>query len=141
MRILLLKSFSDNFHKAMSSFVNADLGSDSDSDDVDFDPVKEAGHEGVSEEENSGDEENPGSKKAKKTKKDKNASKRSGGCFQIEEDISEDKSREEEFEKEKKEIKEMADKKKNEEIWSGNYLIFIFRPRVFLDRCLFPHPR
>ena len=43
----------------MSSFVNADLGSDSDSDDGDFDPTKELGHEAVSEEENSGDDENP----------------------------------------------------------------------------------
>ena len=39
----------------MSSFVNADLGSDSDSDDGDFDPTKELGHEAVSEEENSGE--------------------------------------------------------------------------------------
>ena len=40
----------------MASFVNANLGSDSDSDDQDFDPTKEAGHI-VSEEENSGDDE------------------------------------------------------------------------------------
>ena len=43
----------------MSSFVNADLGSYSDSDDGNFDPTKELGHEAVSEEENSGDDENP----------------------------------------------------------------------------------
>jgi hypothetical protein len=40
----------------MSSFVNADLGSDSDPDDTDFDPVKDGG-EIPSEEDNSGDEE------------------------------------------------------------------------------------
>ena len=33
--------------------------SDSDSDNGDFDPTKELGHEAVSEEENSGDDENP----------------------------------------------------------------------------------
>ena len=54
----------------MASFVNANLGSDSDSDDQDFDPTKEAGHV-VSEEENSGDDENAesGTKKSKKSKK------------------------------------------------------------------------
>ena len=49
----------------MASFVNANLGSDSDSDDQDFDPTKEAGHI-VSEEENSGDDENPNAAKSKK---------------------------------------------------------------------------
>ena len=40
----------------MASFVNSNLGSDSDSgDDQDFDPTKESGHV-VSEEENSGDD-------------------------------------------------------------------------------------
>ena len=52
----------------MASFVNANLGSDSDSDDQDFDPTKEAGHI-VSEEENSGDDENPESSRTKKSKK------------------------------------------------------------------------
>ena len=54
----------------MASFVNANLGSDSDSDDYDFDPTKEAGHV-VSEEENSGDDEDAesGTKKSKKSKK------------------------------------------------------------------------
>ena len=55
----------------MASFVNSNLGSDSDSgDDQDFDPTKESGHV-VSEEENSGDDEDAesGTKKSKKSKK------------------------------------------------------------------------
>ena len=65
----------------MASFVNANLGSDSDSDDQDFDPTKEAGHI-VSEEENSGDDENPESSRTKKSKKKpKQGGKVSNICF------------------------------------------------------------
>lgn len=105
----------------MASFVNANLGSDSESDDSDFDPTKEAGHEGVSEEEVSGDDENPnnaGKKSKKKVKK--SDSKRSGGCFQ--EETAKDEESEKmklEFQKEQEEIKEQNEKKKNDDIWSG----------------------
>lgn len=104
----------------MASFVNANLGSDSESDDSDFDPTKEAGHEGVSEEEVSGDDENPnnaGKKSKKKVKK--SDSKRSGGCFQ--EETAKDEESEKmklEFQKEQEEIKEQNEKKKNDDIWS-----------------------
>ena len=62
----------------MASFVNANLGSDSDSDDQDFDPTKEAGHV-VSEEENSGDDENAESGGTKKSKKKSKKKPKQGG--------------------------------------------------------------
>jgi len=104
----------------MSSFVNADFASDSDSDDGDFDPTKELGHEAVSEEENSGDEENPGANASKRSKKGKKSdSKRNAGCFQFE--SSNDKESEtmkEEFKKEKEELEQIATQKKNDDIWT-----------------------
>jgi len=101
----------------MSSFVNADLGSDSDSDDGDFDPTKELGHEAVSEEENSGDDENPSASQSKKKKKDQKVKSRDKGCFQSE-NPDESSDRKEEFEKEQEELQELATQKKNEDIWS-----------------------
>ena len=113
----------------MSSFVNADFASDSDSDDGDFDPSKELGHEAVSEEENSGDEENPGANASKRSKKGKKSdSKRNAGCFQFE--SSNDKGSEimkEEFKKEKEELEQIATQKKNDDIWTGNF----FSKRAF----------
>lgn len=115
----------------MASFVNADLGSDSDPDDTDFDPGKEIGHEGVSEEENSGDDEDPDNKSKKKKKTvAKNAGARSAGCFQDATKDTEGESMKKEFEKEKEELRELADKKKTDDIWSGKSF-FIFRPVVF----------
>jgi len=103
----------------MSSFINADLGSDSDSDDGDFDPTKELGHEAASEEENSGDDENPNAAKSKnkKKKKDQKAKSRDKGCFQLE-IPNEEGDRKEEFQKEQEELQEIATQKKNEDIWS-----------------------
>lgn len=107
----------------MASFVNADLGSDSDPDDIDFDPGKEAGHEGVSEEENSGDDEDPDNKARKKKSKAKTAGARSAGCFQDAPKDEEGEALKKEFEKEKEELKELADKKKTDDIWSGKFYI------------------
>lgn len=97
--------------------MNADLGSDSDSDDGDFDPTKEK-HEGASEEENSGDDENPSSGNKKK-KKDKNVKSRNKGCFQLETpNDTEDDAMKEEFKKEQEELQVIATEKKNDDIWS-----------------------
>jgi len=100
----------------MSSFMNADLGSDSDSDDGDFDPKKEK-REGVSEEENSGNDENPISGNQKK-KKDKNVKSRNKGCFQLETlNDTEDDAMKEEFKKEQEELQVIAEKTE-ERAWS-----------------------
>ena len=103
----------------MSSFVNADLGSDSDSDDGDFDPTKELGHEAVSEEENSGDEENHSAASKKSKKEKKSGSKRNTGCFQFESSYDTlNETMKEEFEKENEEIQKIATEKKNDDIWT-----------------------
>ena len=101
----------------MASFVNANLGSDSDSDDQDYDPTKEAGHV-VSEEENSGDEENAesGTKKLKKSKKKRKEGGRIGGIF-LEEDEqtkAENEAKRKEFEQEKIELAQEAEKQNSE---------------------------
>ena len=115
----------------MASFINANLGSDSDSDDADFDPTKEGG-EVVSEEDNSGDDENPDAKSNKKqTKKKKNAKKvgRSGGIF-LEDDNdaakAENESRRKEFEQEKEDIAKEVQKQKTDDLWAGknNELVY-----------------
>ena len=105
----------------MASFVNANLGSDSDSDDQDYDPTKEAGHV-VSEEENSGDEENAesGTKKLKKSKKKRKEGGRIGGIF-LEEDEqtkAENETKRKEFEQEKIELAQEAEKQKSEDLWA-----------------------
>ena len=87
----------------MASFVNANLGSDSDSDDQDYDPTQEAGQV-VSEEENSGDDDNAesGTKKLKKSKKKRKEGGRIGGIF-LEEDEqtkAENEAKGKEFEQE-----------------------------------------
>ena len=102
----------------MSSFVNADLGSDSDSDDADFNPETEVNI--VSEEDNSGDEEHAdgGASKAKKRKKVEQ-----GWNMRLPEDHVNDKEEKEikeAFEKEKEELKMEAEKQKTEDLWSGN---------------------
>ena len=109
----------------MASFVNANLGSDSDSDDADFDPTKEGG-EVVSEEENSGDDENPDVKSKKQTKKKKNTKNvgggRTGGIFlEVEDDgtKAENESRRKEFEQEKEDIAKEVQKQKTDDLWAG----------------------
>ena len=107
----------------MASFVNANLGSDSDSDDADFDPTKEGG-EVVSEEENSGDDENPDVKSKKQTKKKKNTKNvgRTGGIFLEDEDDgikAENESRRKEFEQEKEDIAKEVQKQKTDDLWAG----------------------
>ena len=113
----------------MASFVNANLGSDSDSDDQDYDPTKEAGHV-VSEEENSGDEENGESgrtKKLKKSKKKRKEGGRIGGIF-LEEDEqtkAENEAKRKEFEQEKIELAQEAEKQKSEDLWAGKSIFLI----------------
>merc|ERR1711981_621309 len=103
----------------MASFVNANLGSDSDSDDQDFDPTKEAGHI-VSEEENSGDDENPENSRTKKSKKKPKQGGRIGGIF-LEEDEQvkvENDAKRKEFEQEKIDLAKEAEKQKSEDLWA-----------------------
>ena len=106
----------------MASFVNANLGSDSDSDDQDYDPTQEAGQV-VSEEENSGDDDNAesGTKKLKKSKKKRKEGGRIGGIF-LEEDEqtkAENEAKRKEFEQEKIELAQEAEKQKSDEIWAN----------------------
>ena len=109
----------------MSSFVNADLGSDSDSDDLDFDPTKDGG-EIVSEEENSGDDENPDT--SKKSKKKKTTKKiRAAGIF-LEEDEQtkfENEAKRKEFEQEKTDLAKELEKQKSDDIWAGKIISFL----------------
>ena len=105
----------------MASFVNANLGSDSDSDDQDYDPTQEAGQV-VSEEENSGDDDNAesGTKKLKKSKKKRKEGGRIGGIF-LEEDEqtkAENEAKRKEFEQEKIELAQEAEKQKSEDLWA-----------------------
>ena len=132
----------------MSSFINADLASDSDSDDNDFDPTQEGG-EIVSEEENSGEDENSeGVKKKKKGKQKKGKSRKPGGIFLSDEDAEKERAENEamrkEFEKEKEEIKAEVDNKKKEDIWAGKRFFFCLysmgfkiRLEVFQHLCQF----
>ena len=98
----------------MSSFVNADLASDSDSDDADFNPETEVND--VSEEEQSGDEENPGQKPKKGKKK-----REQGWTLSVldSESKEEEKAIKKAFEKEKEDLKIEAEKQKTEDLWSG----------------------
>ena len=102
----------------MSSFVNADLGSDSDPDDADFNPENEVND--VSEEEHSGDEEHTeGGPKSKKRKK-----REEGWNMRLPKDhenAKEEKEIKEAFEKEREDLKIEAEKQKTEDLWSGNY--------------------
>ena len=112
----------------MASFVNANLGSDSDSDDHDFDPTKEAGHV-VSEEENSGDDEDAesGTKKSKKLKKKSKQGGRVGGIF-LEEDEqtkAENDAKRKEFEQEKIDLAKEAEKQKSEDLWAGKSIFYL----------------
>jgi hypothetical protein len=116
----------------MASFVQANLGSDSDSDDQDYDPTKEGAGEVVSEEEDSGDNEDGGSEKKSKGKSKKRQKKkqtnetlgkRAGGLFieETEDDRKkeEEEERKKEFENEKFERKEEEEKKKLDDIWAS----------------------
>ena len=106
----------------MSSFVNADLASDSDSDDADFNPETEVND--VSEEEQSGDEENPGQKPKKGKKK-----REQGWALSVldSESKEEEKAIKKAFEQEKEDLKIEAEKQKTEDLWSGMNYVIIFR--------------
>ena len=98
----------------MSSFVNADLGSDSDSDDADFNPETEVND--VSEEEHSGEDEVQGAKARTTKKKPKQGwSMATLDSKQQEEENQIKKA----FEKEKEDLKIEAEKQKTEDLWSG----------------------
>ena len=107
----------------MSSFVNTDLASDSDSDDADFNPETEVNN--VSEEEQSGDEENP-EKKPKLKGKNKREAGWPSTVFSNE-SKEEEKAIKKAFEKEKEDMKIEAEKQKTEDLWSGVYeIIFLY---------------
>ncbi len=103
----------------MTSFVHANLGSDSDSDDADFDPSKETGHVDASEEEQSGDEDGKNKFGRKKAKNKKSSIDRSVGCFQDLNEDNESDAIKKEFEEEKEKLKQLADQQKTEDLWSG----------------------
>ena len=87
-------------NKKMSSFMNADLGSDSSEDDEDFNPEKEVND--VSEEEHSGDEEHVeegGLKKKKRKKREQGWNMR----LPVNDNAKEEEKIKEAFEKEKEE--------------------------------------
>ena len=114
----------------MSSFVNTDLASDSDSDDADFNPETEVNN--VSEEELSGDEENP-EKKPKFKGKNKRESGWPSTVFNSE-SKEEEKAIKKAFEKEKEDLKIEAEKQKTEDLWSGMYeirFLYFYQRRIF----------
>lgn len=119
----------------MSSFLNADLGSDSSDDDEDFNPEKEVNE--VSEEENSGDEEHVegGGTKIKKRGKKK---LEQGWNMRLptNENAKEEKEIKEAFEKEKEYLKVEAEKQKTEDLWSGNvFLLEFYQKWIFFFFC------
>lgn len=118
----------------MASFVNANLGSDSESDDSDYNPDKDGEAEVVSEEDASGDDEDGIPAKGKKNKKKGNKKsendfplgKRRGGLLDWaapggsgeNEKDSETELMKKEFDKEKEEIKQEDEKKKLDDLWA-----------------------
>merc|ERR1712029_344506 len=96
----------------MSSFLNADLGSDSSDDDEDFNPEKEVNE--VSEEENSGDEEHVEGGGTKNKKRGKKKLEQQGWNMRLptNENAKEEKEIKEAFEKEKEYLKVEAEKQK-----------------------------
>ena len=116
----------------MSSFLNADLGSDSSEDDEDFNPEKEVND--VSEEEHSGDEEHVeegGLKKKKRKKREQGWNMR----LPVNDNAKEEEKIKEAFEKEKEDLKAEAEKQKTEDLWSGNLFIKIQPKEGFLEHC------
>ena len=118
----------------MSSFLNADLGSDSSDDDEDFNPEKEVNE--VSEEENSGDEEHVEGGGTKKKRGKKKLEQGWNMRLPTNENAKEEKEIKEAFEKEKEYLKVEAEKQKTEDLWSGNvFLLEFYQKWIFFFFC------